>query len=63
MLHSMGIDLGPFTKLFEVMRDRIRGLPVPDHPAPATFADGVALQRVLDAVRRSSAEHVWVSID
>jgi hypothetical protein len=32
-------------------------------PAPATFADGVAGQAVLDAVRRSAAERRWVDIE
>jgi predicted dehydrogenase len=45
------------------MRDRILGKNIPDDPAPATFADGLAGQRVLDAVRRSAAEHRWVEID
>ncbi len=63
MLHSMGIDLGPYTRLFEVLRARMRGEPVPDDPAAATFADGLACQRVLDAIRRSAREERWVSID
>lgn len=62
-LHSMGIDLGPYTRLFETMRDRIHGRTIPDDPTPATFADGVAIQTVLDAVRRSSNERNWISID
>jgi len=63
MMHAMGIDLAPFTKLFEVMAARIRGEAAPDDPCPATFADGLALQRLLDAVRRSSTEHVRLAID
>lgn len=59
MLHSMGTDMGPFTKLFTHMRDQIEGRPVAADPAPGTFADGVALQRILDAIRRSSAGHTW----
>ena len=61
-LHAAGFDLAPFTKLFSVMRDRILGLETPDDPAPATFADGVAGQAVLDAIRRSSAERRWVAL-
>ncbi len=61
-LHAGGFDVGPYTRLFEVMRDRILGGPVVDDPPPATFADGVAGQRILDAVRRSSAERCWVDI-
>jgi predicted dehydrogenase len=63
MLHSMGIDLGPFTKLFEVMAGKIRGESVPEDPRAGTFVDGVMQQKLLDAVRRSSAEKVWVTID
>ena len=62
MLHSMGIDLGPYTKLCEVFRDRIEGRPTPDDPRAATFWDAVAGQRVLDAVRLSHREQRWVEI-
>ena len=59
MLHSMGIDLGPYTKLFAKMRDAIQGKPMGPGPAPGTFEDGVALQRILDAIRRSDANGTW----
>ena len=59
MLHSMGIDMGPFTKLFDHMRDTILGKPTPSDPVPGTFEDGVALQRIMDAVRRSAAQGSW----
>lgn len=62
-LHAAGFDLPPYTRLFGVMRDRILGKDIPDDPAPATFVDGLAGQRVLDAVRQSAAEHRWVEID
>ncbi len=62
MLHSMGIDLAPFTRVFEIMRARMAGEPFPDDPAAGTFADGVAIQEVLDAVRRSSAEGCWIAL-
>jgi predicted dehydrogenase len=62
MLHSMGIDLAPYTRLFEVMAERIRGGGGDEDPRPATFADGVAGQKVLDAIRRSNAERSWVSL-
>jgi hypothetical protein len=55
MWHSMGIDLVPYTRLYGVLRDRVLGQPVADDPAAATFADGVACQAVLDAIRASSA--------
>ena len=41
---------------------RILGKQVADDPAPATFADDLADQKVLDAVRRSAAERRWVEI-
>ena len=59
MLHSMGIDIGPFTKLFAHMRDTIQGKATPPDPSPGTFADGVALQRIMDAIRRSNATGSW----
>lgn len=62
MMHAGGIDLAPYTKLFEVFRDRILGRSVPDDPPPASFADGVACMRVFDAIHRSSTEHCWVPI-
>ena len=62
--HSMGIDLGPYTRLYEVLRARIDGRPVAADPAPATFADGVACQLVMDAIHASSdAGGEWVGID
>jgi predicted dehydrogenase len=62
-LHAAGFDLGPYTKLAETMRDRILGKETAADPAPATFADGVAAQRVLDAIRKSSAEQCWVEVE
>lgn len=61
-LHAAGFDLAPYTKLCAVLRDRILGLDPPADPAPATFADGVAGQAVLDAIRRSSRERRWVEL-
>ncbi len=63
MLHAGGIDLAPYTRLFEAFAARIRGEGGDEDPAPATFADGLAGQRVLDAIRRSSRERTWVSIE
>jgi predicted dehydrogenase len=63
MWHSMGIDLDPYTRLYGVLRDRILGRPVPADPAAATFADGVAVQAVMDAVHRSSDERAWVAVE
>ena len=61
-LHAAGFDLGPYTKLFALMRDRILGKDTPPDPAPATFADGVAGQEVLDAIRLSAQETRWVNL-
>lgn len=63
MLHSMGIEIGPYTRLYEAFRDRILGRPEAPDPVMPTFADGVAVQAVLDAVRRSARERTWVEID
>jgi predicted dehydrogenase len=62
LLHSTGIDRGPYTRLAGVFRDRILGRPVADNPRPATFADGVANMEVLDAMRRSAADGTWVAL-
>ena len=61
-MHSTGIDMGPYTRLFETFRDLIQGLPVAADPAPATFVDGVASMVVLDAIRRSALERVEVRL-
>jgi predicted dehydrogenase len=60
MLHFTGMDLAPYTRLAAVLRARILGEPVPDDPAAATFADGVAEMRVLDAIRASAPDGAWV---
>jgi predicted dehydrogenase len=56
LLHSTGIDIGPYTRLVERFRTRIEGAPGMLDPAPATFADGVASMEVLDAIRQSALE-------
>jgi predicted dehydrogenase len=61
-LHAFGIDLAPWTRMAETFAALIRGEPVPADPVPATFADGVAGMKVLDAIRRSAATHAWVEI-
>ncbi|MBW2315172.1 MAG: Gfo/Idh/MocA family oxidoreductase [Deltaproteobacteria bacterium] len=63
MMHAMGIDLPPYTRLFETFRDRIQGRPVAADPAAATFADGVAGQTILDAIREAARTHTWVTLD
>ena len=62
-LHAFGIDLPPYTRLYETFAALIEGHPVPEDPPPATFADGVADMAVLDAIRRSAADQTWVPID
>jgi predicted dehydrogenase len=62
MWHSTGMDLAPYTRLYEVMRDRILGYDVPDDPVAGTFADGVANQAVVDAIREASATRTWVDV-
>jgi len=49
------LELGPFTRLGEVFRAGVEGRPSPAAVPAATFADGVAATRVLDAVRASAA--------
>jgi predicted dehydrogenase len=49
------LELGPFTRLCEVLRAGVEGRPVSSAVPIPTFADGVAEMRVLDAVRESSA--------
>ena len=61
-LHAFGIDLAPYTRLCAAFLALVEGRPVPDDPAPATFADGVANMEVLDAIRRSAREQVWTEI-
>lgn len=46
--------LEPFARLYQVLRTGIEGGQVPADPVAPTFADGVASQAVLDAIRASS---------
>ena len=62
LLHATGIDIGPYTRLFETFRDLIDGKVIEGRPAPATFADGVAAMEVMDAVRVSAADQTWVAL-
>lgn len=56
-LHASGIDRAPYTRLADAFRRRILGEPIgADEPRPATFADGVAGQAVMDAIRLSATE-------
>ena len=49
------LELGPYTRLCEVLRAAVAGRPYPDAVAVPTFADGLAEMQVLDAVRASAA--------
>jgi predicted dehydrogenase len=64
-LHSTGLDVGPYTRLFERFRAAIDGADVARmDPAPATFDDGVETMRVLDAIRASARDGgAWVPVD
>lgn len=59
MWHATGMDLAPYTRVYEIMRDRVLGREARIDPAAGTFADGVANQAVMDAVRASSASRAW----
>ena len=50
-----------FVRMAERFADAIEGRPVA-FPAAATFADGVAVQTVMDAARASSREHRWIKV-
>jgi len=49
------LELGPYTRLCEVLRAAVDGRPVEAAVAVPTFADGVACMEVLDAIRASAA--------
>jgi predicted dehydrogenase len=61
--HSMGLDLAPYTRLCARLRAGALGDAVVDDPPAATFADGVAGQVVLDAIRRASHVGGWVGVE
>ncbi|HUH94123.1 MAG TPA: Gfo/Idh/MocA family oxidoreductase, partial [Casimicrobiaceae bacterium] len=62
LMHVTGIDFPPYVRLCERFRDLILRRPIPSDPAPATFADGVAVMTVLDAIRQAATEHRWVEV-
>jgi predicted dehydrogenase len=55
LLHSFGVDYGPYVRLCEHFLARIEGRVAPAGPQPASFFDGVANMAVLDAIRASDA--------
>jgi predicted dehydrogenase len=60
---SHGLDFGPYTRLAEVLRDRMLKKEVPPQPRAATFVDGVAQMMVLDAARHSAREGTTVEVE
>jgi predicted dehydrogenase len=48
------LELGPYTRLAEVLRAGVENGPYPGGVAAPTFADGLACMRVLDAIRASA---------
>jgi len=50
------LELGPFTRLCEVLRAGVEGRALPDAVPVPTFVDGLAEMRVLDAVRASARD-------
>ncbi|MBV8234744.1 MAG: Gfo/Idh/MocA family oxidoreductase [Acidimicrobiia bacterium] len=61
-LHAFGIDVPPYTRLYQTFADLITGRPVAEDPPAATFVDGVADMAVLDAIRRSATDQAWIPI-
>ncbi len=49
------LELGPFTRLGEALRAGVEGRPATSPVPLATFADGVAAMRTMDAIRASAA--------
>jgi predicted dehydrogenase len=60
---SHGMDLGPYSRLAGVLRDRIEGRTPPAEPQAATFVDGVLDMAVVDAIRRSAAEGREIEVE
>jgi predicted dehydrogenase len=50
------LELAPFTRLAEALRAGVEGRAAPTVVPLATFADGLAAMRVLDAIRASAAD-------
>jgi hypothetical protein len=44
------------------MRNRVLGEQIPADPVAGSFADGVANQAIVDAVRASSVSRAWQDI-
>jgi predicted dehydrogenase len=55
------MELPPYLRLAQTFRSAIEAKTLPNDPGPATFADGVACMKVMDAIRRSSvAGGAWM---
>jgi predicted dehydrogenase len=62
--HTSGLDRITFARLYRRLYARIHGTSGSDSPPAATFADGVASQAVLDAVRQSArAGARWTPVE
>jgi predicted dehydrogenase len=61
--HARGTTIPLYSRMAGAFRDLILGRPVPEHPAPPTFAAGLAHMRVADAVRRAASGEGWVEVD
>ncbi len=57
---GIGLDIPPYTRLAETFRARIEGREDPTRSAPASFEDGLAALRVLQAARKSASSLRWV---
>jgi predicted dehydrogenase len=55
-------ELPSFVRLAEAFGDAIEARPSPDAPVAATFEDGLACQRLMDAARLASRRGVWVEV-
>jgi predicted dehydrogenase len=55
------VELPAFVRQAEHFANLIDGRPI-DGPAPATFADGVACQRIMDAARDASTSGRWIRL-
>jgi predicted dehydrogenase len=63
MWHSTGNEVIPYARLYRAVRARIADRAAVSDPPLPTFEDAVALQTVMDAIRRSSEEHATVELD
>lgn len=56
-------ELPSFVRAAEAFADALAGNPpCPGSPRPATFEDGLACQRLMDAARTASRSHTWIEV-